>query len=454
LKPRCPKGLPGEVRSYLHEQGVAGDHEILVACSGGPDSSALLHALARLAPELGLRVACAHLDHGIRDSREREDERAAVVRMAARLGTPLETGTVEPGQILQRAHRLHQSVEEAARAERYRFLETTAAARGSSYIALGHTADDAAETLIMRIFQGVDISGLGGIPERRGRLIRPLCHVLREEVEAYCREEGILTIHDSTNDEPQYLRNRVRSELVPAIQRVFPSYRAALRELGRKAAASHGYVRSASAERVRWRRSGRSVWSEWGPYVDAPPVLRMWATYHAMDLLGARRIPYRHLERLLEPVDPRKRGVLLAGSGVRVERRGERVWVGPDIVGRRKIGYLLHVRGPGRYAVLERHIVVEVAQDGMVRGGGDTPLVVRSRRPGDRLHWRGRSASLATVVAGCHPADALDLVPIVADTGGIVRVLGSALGCEDAVAGAGEAGRGAGISALITLEEQ
>jgi tRNA(Ile)-lysidine synthase len=191
-----------------HRLMAAGDH-VLVAVSGGPDSVALLHVLTLLRADHRLTLTVCHVHHGLRA--EATADAAFVGALAERLGCPasVERVTVPVGT--------GQSPEEAARTVRHRALRRAARAAGARRIALGHTADDQAETVLMRLLQGAGPRGLAGIPVQRGRLVRPLLEVDRATVLAHLRAHGLEWVDDATNRDPRYLRNRIRHEILPLL---------------------------------------------------------------------------------------------------------------------------------------------------------------------------------------------------------------------------------------------
>src|ERR687888_2767736 len=142
---------------------LAGGETVLIGVSGGADSVALLHVLLDLAPTLRLRLHVLHVDHGLRPDSARDAD--FVRALGARLGVPVDVVGVRIGA---------GSVEAAARAARHAALEAAAERVGAARIALGHTADDQAETVLMRLLEGSSVRGLAAIPPVRGRIIRPL----------------------------------------------------------------------------------------------------------------------------------------------------------------------------------------------------------------------------------------------------------------------------------------
>ena len=193
---------------------VPGEH-VLIACSGGPDSSALLDALARLAPPRGWRLSVAHVDHGIRSGSAAESD--CVSQLAAARGLPFRALRVEVAA--------GASLQDRARAARHAVLRAEAARVGAAAIALGHTADDQAETVLMRALSGASPAGLLAMAERERGLVRPLLRIWREATIAYCAALGIEPLDDPSNADPRFLRSRVRHEVIPAIEAVFPGAR-------------------------------------------------------------------------------------------------------------------------------------------------------------------------------------------------------------------------------------
>ena len=199
------------------------DETVVVAVSGGVDSMVLLDLLMRL-PELRLRLVVAHLNHCLRGEESDADE-TLVRAAAARFGLPFASRRVDVAR-LKREEGL--SLEEAGRVARYAFLAETAGARQARVVALAHHADDQAETVLMRLLRGAAASGLCAMAPKSadGRYVRPLLFTPRQEIERYAREQGIPFRHDASNDDPQFLRNRIRHELIPALA----TYNTAIRE--------------------------------------------------------------------------------------------------------------------------------------------------------------------------------------------------------------------------------
>ncbi len=233
----------------IHRAAFHCDATLVVACSGGPDSTALLHALHALRSSLDLKLHVAHLNHDFR-GQEAEDDAAFVGNVAEKLG--LDSTVDEADPIAYQRERGISSFEEAAREVRYRFLTNLALSIDADAIALGHTADDQAETILMHIIRGTGLPGLRGMQELtpwsdipRGRtstLFRPLLKATREETRAYCLDLNIPFREDSTNRCLRFTRNRIRLQLLPVLREYNPQVSQALVRIGRAAAASSEFL--------------------------------------------------------------------------------------------------------------------------------------------------------------------------------------------------------------------
>ena len=206
------------IQQTVSEQALFGDGDVLVAAvSGGADSTALALLLAELAPRVGARlVGLAHLNHQLREAADADE--AFCRELAGRLGLPFDSGRVD---VAAEARARKTSIEDAARTVRYLFLNEVAAARGATRVAVGHTRNDQAETVLLRLVRGAGPAGLAAIYPRAGRVVRPLLDVRRIDLEAWLRARGQVWREDESNRDRAFPRNRVRHELLPWLVEAF-----------------------------------------------------------------------------------------------------------------------------------------------------------------------------------------------------------------------------------------
>ncbi len=190
---------------------------VLVAFSGGPDSTALVHILDLQSQRYGISLHLAYLNHRLR-GRESDAEQDFVERTAKRLGLPLETRALSEEEAERVSAR---SIESQARAIRLEFLKNAARAVGAQKIATGHTFDDHVETLLMRLFTGTGPDGFAGIRAISGVFVRPLIETPKKDLLKFLSDNSIDYVQDSTNLSSDFLRNRVRGHLIPSIVKTF-----------------------------------------------------------------------------------------------------------------------------------------------------------------------------------------------------------------------------------------
>ena len=230
---------------------------ITAAVSGGPDSLAMVHALHHTAALTKIRLTVAHLDHGIRKEDSKSDA-VFVKDFCNSIGIPCKVGSVDIPRI---AKSRNLSIEDAARQERHKFLASTSSKFGSSAVALGHTSDDQAETVLMHVMRGAGLNGLKGMELTSTRIIgketlnlfRPLLSISRIAVESYCDKARLTPRIDSTNLSAEFTRNSVRLELTPLMERYNPAVRQALIRLSRSASRDLLFLEQATSK--AWKNS-------------------------------------------------------------------------------------------------------------------------------------------------------------------------------------------------------
>jgi tRNA(Ile)-lysidine synthase len=305
---------------------LRGGESVLVAVSGGPDSVALIDVLREAAAALRLRLAVAHVHHGLRGEADRDAEH--VRALADRLAVPfhLERVTVRGGPPWE-------GLEAEARRVRLAALTARARAIGADRIATGHTADDQAETVLMRVLDGAGPRGLAGIRPARGPFIRPLIDSRRADVLAHLAARGLAWVEDESNRDPRFLRNRIRHDVLPAlIERIGPSVPAALC----RSAALHRALVDDLEQRARTELSRIGTRGPSGVVFAVADVRALTPELAAETVLQAaamqeaarprRGAVYRAIRRLVTAETPRRMVVL---GGLAVERSGRWMRVGP-----------------------------------------------------------------------------------------------------------------------------
>jgi tRNA(Ile)-lysidine synthase len=279
---------------------------VLAGVSGGPDSVALLHILHRLQKEYRFVLHAGHLNHMFRGEEAEADVRL-VEDLAGAWGIPLLSERIDVPQYLKKS-RL--SPQEGAREVRYGFFARAARKVGASRVALGHHADDQAETVLLNLIRGAGLAGLAGIPPvREGMYIRPLMGARRAQIEEYCRLFGLPYRVDSSNLKAVYLRNRVRLELIPLLEEKYnPAVVKALNRLAQIARDEDRYLeeRAAAAyQDVLERQDADRVVISLKKMSRYPAVLRRRLIRLAYRKVAGRGgLPgHHHVERILEASD-------------------------------------------------------------------------------------------------------------------------------------------------------
>ncbi len=247
----CSKGMLTILSQLLRDYALS-DQKIIVAVSGGADSLALLHALYHLHPSHAFSLHVATLDHGLRGSAGAADA-DAVVELARAWGLGVTRGVADVYTALYDG----EGIEAAARRIRYAFLAQVAREQKARYIAVGHHADDQAETILWHIIRGSGLKGLGGmrvqstLPNHPDLvLLRPLLSFTRQQIEAYCREQGLSPREDATNRQLDYTRNAIRWRILPLLRAMNPQIHRTLGHLGEATAIDWDFIDHQATEQL------------------------------------------------------------------------------------------------------------------------------------------------------------------------------------------------------------
>ncbi|MEW6405589.1 MAG: tRNA lysidine(34) synthetase TilS [Chloroflexota bacterium] len=239
------------IKTILRDQcGLTKDSPIIVGVSGGPDSMCLMQLLR----QAGYPIIVAHFNHQLRP--ESDVDANSVEQTAARLMIP---SMVDGADVRTYADEEGLSIEEAARNLRYRFLFRLARERNAQAVAVGHTADDQVETVLMHFLRGSGLSGLKGMSYRsilktfdpEIPVVRPLLDISREETVVYCAAHGLRPHYDPSNDSLNFLRNRLRHLLIPNLETYNPKFREAVLRMTHSLKADHTFIKEALE--LAWR---------------------------------------------------------------------------------------------------------------------------------------------------------------------------------------------------------
>lgn len=399
---------------------------LLLAVSGGADSSVLLHAAVCLAGELSLTLGVAHVNHGLRGEEAARDE-AFVAEQCRVLGVPL---YVRHADVAALAAEQRRGLEETGRAVRYAFFEEVAAQEGYDCILTAHTASDNVETLLLHLCRGSGLHGLCGIAPQNGRLLRPLLGVDRAEIAQYCAENGVAFVQDSTNGDVAFSRNRLRAQALPAMEAINPRVGQAVLRL------TEAVRRDDEALSALARQLADACGDAVAPLAEALPAIRL----RALQLLAVRagaepaEVHLRALDRLLVSGG----SLSLPGGITAVCSKGTLRWYAEPKAaaccvilpnqpvewgGRRYVLRVADGEECKRIVKKQKKVFQNAVSCDKIAGS----LCLRSRCEGDKLHPAGRGVgkSLRKLFGEQRiPLGERDAVPILCDDNGIVLVFG------------------------------
>lgn len=445
------RGLEARVLRFVRRRrALLPGERVLVAVSGGQDSMALLLILARLARELDIQLTVAHFDHMLRSRQEALDDEATVRDVAISLGLSLVAGA---GNVPARARQRRQSLEEAARHLRFDFLGREAKRLKVDVVALGHTRDDRGETVLLHLLRGSGLDGLIGLRPRsawplgRGPALgRPLLETARADTLRYCCEAGLAPREDPTNLLLQATRNRLRHEVLPLLRRLNPRLDEALCRLGEAAASAVDYLDAAADAEWRAQASleeGRVVFPR-RAFASLAPALRARLLRRAVhQLAGAEADAEAVHIAAMEEALAKRRGSVSLPYGLTASVRAGDVRIGrasrrPHLaIAETPLAVPGRTDLPGWTAAAE--IVLPPVPQPRPRSRFEawldadavgSPLMVRSRRAGDRLRplgLGGQKKLQDLLVDARVPREERDAVPLVCAPWGIAWVVGHRL---------------------------
>ncbi len=371
---------------------------VAVAVSGGLDSTVLLHALSCLKEELGVKLVVCHLNHGLRGEESKRDY-SFVEALALKLALPFEGAELRAGELLG------SSTQAAAREARYAFFADTARRRSASKIALGHTLDDHAETVLMRFVKGSGPGGLKGIAPVRDKFVRPLIGVTREEVLRYADSHAIEHVEDSSNASDKYLRNELRHDLIPHIkERYNPNIINTLTRSALISARDDEYLNllaeSAYADALS-EDGPLGVAFDRGKLLKMHPAVSTRVFLKGASVLGKRSLLYAcHINRFLDLIEGSKPNVrFMLPGGLALVREYDRITLSTAPL-RPPATFDMPIAVPGTTGVEEAGFVVSatIAEPPSAKALGTAPMTaffdydaipgdvsIRNLKPGDTM---------------------------------------------------------------------
>ncbi|VAX33448.1 tRNA(Ile)-lysidine synthetase [hydrothermal vent metagenome] len=417
---------------------LKGGERVLAGLSGGPDSVSLLHILNELREEWRLSLYALYVDHGLRPEKT-PYEIDFCTELTERLKVPFSVKKVD---VREFSDKENLGIQEAARHLRYLAFEEHAFQVEADRIATGHNADDQAETLVMRLLRGSGPRGLSGIPPVRGMFIRPLIMVKRSEIEKYLDERGIGFVIDTSNLKQDYLRNRLRHEVMPLLKKYNPNLTGTLCRTANILREENEYMEIAvtkSLMRLISRKTGDKIELFISPLENMEKVILRRALIRAIEeTRGLRGIGLEHIEEIISLIRTGSSGsrIYLPG-GLRVIKDYSTLII--TSAAPRKLGeHVLQV--PGETVLKESGLVLisSVNDDSAGTGDGKTeaafdfdmlrfPLKVRSRQAGDFFYPSGfgkRKKLQDYFVDEKVPRDTRDTVPLLLSGEDIIWVVG------------------------------
>lgn len=413
---------------------------VVVALSGGPDSTALLIILTQIAEEIGFNLIAAHINHGLRGEESNEDEKYSR-DLSEKMGVAFVSHKIDKTDMKKGV-----SPEDYYRRQRYSFLNKVAKEQRAKKIALGHNLQDQAETVLLNLLRGSGLEGLKGIlPIRDGKFIRPLIEVSRREIIYFLKARGIQYRQDSSNESKKYLRNKIRGELIPYIKEKFnPKIEENLAQTAEILRNEDEFIRQYVLEAMD------------SPYIKRQKNLISLSIAYINKLPRAIRL--RLFKALLESLNPEKNGfsfIHIKSLENLAQRKGsgKRISLPRDIAARReydnlilerkktcpkRIEYEYAIKIPGAINIQARKLTIrlQTTDRDYIDWGSENkvymdldkislPLILRNRRDGDwfqPLGMKGRKKIKTFFIDRKIPRNERDKIMLIADQISVVWI--------------------------------
>lgn len=394
---------------------------VLVAVSGGADSVSLLYTAASLSKKFNFHLRCIHVNHGLRSPEEVAEDAALVRNHCKVLKVPLTVVTISPGTIQSYAKGHKIGIEAAARNYRHRALQDQMKRWSAGWLFTGHTRDDALELGLMRFFRGSGPAGLAVLPERRGRLLRPLVQINRGDIETYLQTLNIPFRVDSTNVDNHYLRNNIRNIIIPVLDREVPFWRSGVLEACKTQRFVSEYITEFAVNTLKWNYTAagglKTFRTPHTAFFNQPLIIREETLFTIINRLkevetfgngfhlspDGLRLKFRTVRRqsLRRFASGLAQNIELPDC--RVFTDGRQVQIQAKTAGYSDTGFTTIIESPGKYALGAVSMLIQgvKAQD-KTKWSISLPCLIRSPQSGDKVFYRGFYRNLATLRSLSH----------------------------------------------------
>lgn len=424
--------------------------KILLAVSGGADSMAMLSAFLDLREKINAEIFVLTVNHNIRSEKESAGD-AAFVLDFCKNKCPCILAEIPKNKILEEARIRKTGIEDTARFLRYKEFEKAADNFNVGYILTAHNKNDYYETVLMRLFQGSDPESLMGISFKRGRFIRPLLNISRYEIEEYLKEKKILWREDSSNMETSYLRNKIRHNLIPALNLCFDGWQSGLEKTLNKIKAQNNFLADSYKAKKKigfWtlqknEKYGLFCCCDFLFFIRLEDILKYKFLQEGLIMLkGKRRIPHSVFDDLMH-VSNEKTIVFSGGFCAKKENDVLFLFKQDQEERSEEIGYSVWIDRPGKFdtpsgsftSIKEAqgfYLIHESDKTGGI-GPFKTPFCIRSRLAGDEIEMvSGSKKSLKKIINEWDiDYEKRNLLPIIEEGGLVKGIYGAAIGSKN-----------------------
>ncbi|MBM7615969.1 tRNA lysidine(34) synthetase TilS [Alkaliphilus hydrothermalis] len=431
-------------RRIVEDKLIEDGDKVVVAISGGPDSVCLLHGLSQLQEEYHLQLYGAHLNHNFRGIEALKDAQY-VTKLCERLNI---MSFVKSIDVAEYAKNNHRSLEEAGRILRYAFFDEVAEKVGATKIAVAHNQNDQAETVLMRLLRGTGLQGLTAIHHKRGKIIRPLLDITRDEIEGYCITHQLQPRIDLTNLEPIYHRNKIRLELIPMLEKEYnPNLIEALSRMAETLKADHDFIQQQAQDiygLLAQREDANTVILPVHGINKLPRALFVRVIRCSVEALVGKGeiLEYRHIENLQHLVNNSETGqAIQLPMGITAKKSYHKIILTTNTdKGVKSFNYevkdlgiipIEEIHGVFEFNVLDIEDLEEIPRTAYVKVFDwdqiSRQLIIRNRRDGDRfmpLGLKGSKKLKDFFIDRKVEREERDRIPLVCDGSEVMWVVG------------------------------